>query len=91
MRSTECVPSFPPRLASYGYPESTSGPPMGSLRFIAEQITEAGIKSPQANGLWGKTTIQRMIANPTYYGGRTGKGNLEYEALISVEKWYKPI
>ncbi len=58
-----------------------------SLRFIAEQITEAGIESPQANGLWGKTTIQRMIANPTYYGGRTGKGNLEYEALISVEKW----
>lgn len=58
-----------------------------SLRAIAEMLTAAGVPSPQKNSLWGKTTIARLIENPAYHGGRTGKGNMTYEALVGAELW----
>jgi DNA invertase Pin-like site-specific DNA recombinase len=56
-----------------------------SLRAVQTML--AGVPSPQGNGAWNEATIRRLIASPTYYGGRVGKGNMEYEALVSVELW----
>jgi DNA invertase Pin-like site-specific DNA recombinase len=56
-----------------------------SLRSIQTMLT--GIPSPQGNGAWNEASIRRLIANPTYYGGRVGKGNMKYEALVTSELW----
>jgi DNA invertase Pin-like site-specific DNA recombinase len=56
-----------------------------SLRSVQEMLT--GVPSPQGNGAWNEATIRRLIASPTYHGGRVGKGNMEYEALVTVELW----
>lgn len=56
-----------------------------SLRSIQEMLE--GIPSPQRNGHWNEASIRRLIANPTYHGGRVGKGAMEYEPLVTVELW----
>lgn len=56
-----------------------------SLRSIQTMLR--GVPSPQANGVWNEATVRRLIASPTYHGGRVGKGNMAYEALVSVELW----
>lgn len=56
-----------------------------SLRTIQTMLR--GVPSPQRNGVWNEATIRRLIERPTYYGGRVGRGNMEYEALISYELW----
>jgi DNA invertase Pin-like site-specific DNA recombinase len=56
-----------------------------SLRSIQTMLR--GVPSPQKNGVWNEATIRRIIASPTYYGGRAGKGNMQYEALVTTELW----
>jgi DNA invertase Pin-like site-specific DNA recombinase len=56
-----------------------------SLRSIQTMLR--GVPSPQKNGVWNEATIRRLIASPTYYGGRVGKGNMKYEALVTTELW----
>ncbi len=56
-----------------------------SLRYIQTRLR--GVPSPQKNGVWNEATIRRLIASPTYHGGRIGKGNMEYEALVTAELW----
>ncbi len=56
-----------------------------SLRSIQTMLR--GVPSPQKNGVWNEATIRRIIASPTYYGGRVGKGNMQYEALVTTELW----
>src|SRR5262249_13190241 len=58
-----------------------------SLRWIRNELTRAGVKSPQQSGTWNESTIKRIIATPTYHGGRVGKGSMEYKALVPVELW----
>jgi DNA invertase Pin-like site-specific DNA recombinase len=56
-----------------------------SLRAIQTMLK--GVPSPQKNGVWNEATIRRIIASPTYHGGRVGKGNMDYEALVTAELW----
>ena len=56
-----------------------------SLRSIQTMLR--GVPSPQKNGVWNEATIRRIIASPTYHGGRVGKGNMKYKALVSTELW----
>lgn len=58
-----------------------------SLRKI--RVMLAGVPSSQRDGDWHENTIRRIIANPTYSGNRKGKGELKYEALVTVELWQK--
>jgi DNA invertase Pin-like site-specific DNA recombinase len=56
-----------------------------SLRSIQTMLR--GVSSPQQNDAWNEATIRRLIASPTYHGGRVGKGNMDYEALVTTELW----
>lgn len=56
-----------------------------SLRTLRIKLT--GVPSPGGDGIWSEDNIRVIIANPTYCGNRSSKGNMEYEALISVEIW----
>jgi DNA invertase Pin-like site-specific DNA recombinase len=56
-----------------------------SLRFIQTMLK--GVPSPQKNGLWNEATIRRIIASPTYYGERIGKGGMNYEPLVTFDLW----
>jgi DNA invertase Pin-like site-specific DNA recombinase len=58
-----------------------------SNRSIALALKAAGVLSPQGNPVWIERSIQRIIVNPTYKGERSGKGNMQYEALVSAELW----
>ena len=56
-----------------------------SMRSIQTMLR--GVPSPQENDAWDETTIRRLIASPTYHGGRVGRGAMDYEALVTAELW----
>ncbi|MCW2929275.1 MAG: putative integrase/recombinase [Actinomycetia bacterium] len=57
-----------------------------SLADIAAMLTMAGIPTIGGDS-WSESTVRKLIARPTYHGGRRGKGQMDYEALVPVELW----
>lgn len=58
-----------------------------SLRYLRDLLSAEEIPSPGKATAWSISTLTRLIANPSYKGDRRGRGNMEYEALVSAELW----
>jgi hypothetical protein len=56
-----------------------------SLQTIA--IMLAKVPGPSKEHPWSEEDVRRVIHNATYCGNRPGKGNMEYEPLVSAELW----
>ena len=71
-------------------------------RAVADQLNTEGLRAPRG-GLWGKTSVSRILRNPTYIGvhvsgawksepgSRTFRFDLKAEGVIAVEDAHEAI
>jgi DNA invertase Pin-like site-specific DNA recombinase len=59
-----------------------------SLRWICNEMNAKNVPTAtKKSTAWSDRSIKLIIENPTYFGGRPNRGNMEYDALVTYSEW----